>query len=364
MKELHIEFFGRVQAVTFRHKLASIANNLGIKGFIENREDGSVFCIAQGEEGILEEFLQWGQKFSFPIKLTGMKFEWHDELSKKYRDFKVKFHKNNIIADEASGLISLSKRLFKTDELNIPNHVVIIPDGNRRWARAQGWLPFVGHRKAINSDKLINMLELCGNLGIQHLSFWGFSTENWNRDPKEIKVIFDIIRNLLPELEKYMHEHQIRFRHLGRKDRLPKNLMQDMRGIEERTKSHSKINFQLCLDYGGRTSIVEAVNRIIANGLESITEQDLISNLESVGIPDPDLIIRTSGEQRTSGIMAFEGAYAELYFTNVMFPDFDTVEFERAILNYSARTRRFGGTNTKDLENIKVKLIDPDLNIA
>lgn len=364
MKELHIEFFGRVQAVTFRHKLATIANNLGIKGYIENRDDGSVFCVAQGEESTLEEFLQWGQKFSFPIKLTGMKFDWHDELSKKYRNFKVKFHKNSFIADEASGLITLSKRLFNKDELNIPNHVVIIPDGNRRWARAQGWLPYVGHRRAINSDKLTKMFEECEELGIQYLSFWGFSTENWDRDPKEIKIIFDIMINMLPDLEKYMHEHEIRFRHLGRKDRLPEKLMEAMRGVEERTKSYSRTNFQLCLDYGGRTSIVEAVNKIIANGLESITEKDLASYLESVGIPDPDLIIRTSGEQRTSGIMAFEGVYAELYFTNVMFPDFDTVEFERAILDYSARTRRFGGTNTKDLQNIKSNLIDPDLNIS
>jgi len=361
MKQLQIEFYGRVQAVTFRHKLAGIAKNLDLKGYIENREDGSVFCIVQGEESVLEEFLQWSQRFSFPVRLTGMKFDWSDNPTKKYKDFKLKFNKN-FITDEASGLYNLSKRLFNVDELNIPNHVVVIPDGNRRWARAQGWLPYVGHRRAITSNKLTEMLELCKNMGIQYLSFWGFSTENWDRDPKEIKVIFDLIAKMLPDLENYLHENKIRFRHFGRRDRIPKKLVEIMIDLENRTKNYGDLNFQLCLDYGGRTSIVNAVNKIIENGLNHITEKDLKDNLESAGIPDPDLIIRTSGEKRTSGIMAFEGIYAELYFTNVMFPDFDSIEFERAILDYSARTRRFGGTSTNDLKNINPKmLIDPDL---
>jgi len=364
MKELQIEFFGRVQAVTFRHKLAAIAKNLGINGYIENRKDGSVFCIAQGEESNLEEFLQWGQKFSFPIKLTGMKFEWHDNPEKKLKRFKINFSNNSFIGDETAGLINLSKRLFNIDELNTPNHVVIIPDGNRRWARAQGWLAYVGHRRGISSAKIKEMFEVCKEFKINYLSFWGFSTENWDRDPMEIRIIFDIMLNMLPDLENYMQENKIRFRHSGRKDGLPTKLMNAIRGVEERTKKYNKMNFQLCLDYGGRNSIVEAVNKIIANGLETITEKDLKSYLESAGIPDPDLIIRTSGEKRTSGIMAFEGIYAELYFTNVMYPDFDKVEFERAILDYSARTRRFGGTNAKDLKNITTKLIDPDLNLS
>lgn len=359
MKEIIIEFYGRVQAVSLRHQLALVAKNLNINGYIENKEDGSVYCLAQGTEAALEEFLQWCQKSSFPIKLTGMKFEWK-EPAIEYKDFKVKF-KEGFIQDEAKGLINLSKRLFVKDNLNIPNHVVVIPDGNRRWARARGWLPYIGHRKAINSNKLESMFNECKDLGINYLSFWGFSTENWDRDPKEIKEIFNIILKMLPKLKVYFDKNGVRFRHLGRKDRLPKELVAEMRKLEKETKNYSNLNFQLCLDYGGRYSIIEAVNKIISEGLTEITEQDLQSHLESAELPNPDLIIRTSGEKRTSGIMAFESVYAELYFTNVMFPDFDSLEFRRAILDYSARTRRFGGTNPNDLKNINVSLlIDPD----
>lgn len=360
MKELVIEFYGRVQAVTLRHQLSLIAKNLDLTGFIENKEGGSVYCLVQGSEPSLEEFLQWSQKITFPIKLTGMKFEWHTSIAKSYKNFKVNF-KESFIKDEAKGLINLSKRLFIKDDLNIPTHVVIIPDGNRRWARARGWLPYVGHRKAINSNKLESMFEECKEFGIKYLSFWGFSTENWDRDPKEIKEIFNIINKMLPKLKDYFHKNKVRFRHLGRKDRLPNELMKTMRDLENETKMYKNLNFQLCLDYGGRNSIVEAVNRILKEGLTEVTEQDLVSHLESSELPDPDLIIRTSGEKRTSGIMAFEGVYAELYFTNVMFPDFDANEFQRAVLDYSARTRRFGGTNINDLKNINPNLLtDPD----
>lgn len=360
MKELQIQFFGRVQAVTFRHQMANIAKNLNINGYVENKEDGSVFCLAQGEESALEEFLQWGQRFSFPVKLTGLNFEWNTP-TKKYNSFKVKFNKT-FLEDETQGLISLGKRLLIRDNLNVPNHVVVIPDGNRRWARAQGWLPYVGHKRAINSKKLEDMLNVCKDYGVNYFSFWGFSTENWDRDTKEITVIFDLVKKLLPELEQYLHDNKIRFRHFGRKDRLPSELIAVMQELEQNTKAYSSMNFQLCLDYGGRYSIIEAVNKMLEEGLSNVSEKDLKNHLESFDVPDPDLIIRTSGEKRTSGIMAYEAVYAELYFTNVMFPDFDSIEFQRALLDYSARIRRFGGTNKLDFKNLKNKtLIDPDI---
>lgn len=361
MKELEIKLFGRVQGVSLRHRISLMAKRLGLNGFVENKEDGSVYCLVQGQEDALNELLTWCQKSEFPTKLTGMNFEWRENFSKKFKDFKVVFNKN-FLSDETSSLITLGKRIFNVDNLNIPRHVVIIPDVNRRWARSQGWLAYVGHRKAATFEKIIEHFSNCKSLGIEYLSVWGFSTENWNRDNREITEIFKLIENLIPQLTALMHKEEIRFRHLGRKDRLPKSLLDKFKDLEESTKTYGKLNFQFCLDYGGRSSLVEAVNKIIEEGLSNISEEDIAKHLDSAGIPDPDLIIRTSGEKRTSGIMPFESVYAELYFTNVLFPDFDTIEFQRAILDYSARTRRFGGTASLDLKNIKPEvLIDPDL---
>lgn len=242
----------------------------------------------------------------------------------------------------------------------IPRHVVLIPDGNRRWARSKGWLAYIGHRKAGSLERIVELFYASKQLGIQYLSVWGFSTENWERDSKEVDEIFKVLFKALHGLKDLMHKEHIRFRHFGRKDRLPKDLLAAMSDLEEDTKDYTALNFNLLLDYGGRTSLIEAVNRILSKGYTQITERELKENLETNTIPDPDLIIRTSGEQRTSGVYAFEGTYAELYFTEVLFPDFTPAEFTKAIDEFSKRVRRFGGTNKKDLKNIKDQLIDPD----
>lgn len=244
---------------------------------------------------------------------------------------------------------------------NIPTHVVIIPDGNRRWARSKGWLSYVGHRKAAQQERVLELFFTSKKFGIKYLSVWGFSTENWERDKKEVDEIFKVVDKLLSKLENLFIKENIRFRHLGKKDRLPKDLYNRIKSLEDITKDYNALNFNLLLDYGGRVSIVEAVNKILQKGYSRITEKDLQENLETNGIPDPDLIIRTSGEKRTSGIYAFEGTYAELYFTDTLFPDFGSEEFRLALEDYSRRIRRFGGTSKKDLSKLKtVKLIDPD----
>jgi undecaprenyl diphosphate synthase len=362
-KQLEIYLHGRVQGVNLRRRLASFAKQLRLKGYVENLEDGSVHCKAQGEATALEELLVWCQKLDFPIRLTGMNFNWQDEFEKDYSDFDIK-KGGNFIKDEALSLMNLSRNVFSKEKINIPKHVVIIPDGNRRWAREKGWKAWVGHRRAANVERIQELFYECKEFQVAYLTLWGFSTENWDRGEKEVSEIFKVIRDNGPKLKQLFLKENIKFRHLGRKDRLPTEVMDILKDLQESTKTHTKLNFQLCLDYGGRNSIVEAVNKLIQDGVEHVDEKILMSYLDSKDLPEPDLIIRTSGEKRTSGIMPFESIYAELYFTNVYFPDFDSEQFKRAILDYSARKRRFGATHKDDLKNLaEDALVDPDENM-
>ncbi len=351
MKEIRIQLFGRVQGVNLRRRMRQIAESFNLKGYVQNLEDGSMDVVAQGNEEQIYELLSWIQKGHFPAQIKGMRFDWQDNINHQYSDFSI--NKSNIpfIVDEAHSLINLGKTIINPEEINVPNHVAIIPDGNRRWAREKGWKAWVGHQKASEIQRVSELIYECKDLGVKYLTFWAFSTENWSRDKREVNEIFKLIVKRGPQLKVLMHKEKIKFRHLGRKDRLPKDVMEVINDLVESTKDFTNLNFQFCLDYGGRYSIVEAVNKMIKAGLNEIDEDTMSKYLESSDLPDPDLIIRTSGEKRTSGIMPFESVYAELYFTNIYFPDFDAEQFKRAILDYSARTRRFGGTAKTDLMN-------------
>ncbi|OJI06925.1 di-trans,poly-cis-decaprenylcistransferase [bacterium CG10_46_32] len=249
-----------------------------------------------------------------------------------------------------------------TDKAQVPHHVVIIPDGNRRWARAKGWQPWVGHRAALQNKRMREIFKECRRSGIQYLSLWGFSTENWNRDKKEIEYLFGIFKEFVGTLSKNLHEDKIRFRLFGRRDRFPKDIIAICEQLEVDAEKYTNLNFQLCLDSGGRDDLVRAFNRMAEDGITKVDEQVISTYLDSNGIPDPDLIIRTSGEQRTSGIMAYQSVYAELYFTSVHFPDFGGEQFRLAILDYASRVRRFGGTAQEDVAGIAAgELIDPGL---
>ena len=180
-------------------------------------------------------------------------------------------------------------------------------------------------------------------LGIEYISFWGFSTENWKRDKKEVDIIFKILDNALDEFEEEFLEKKIRFRHFGRKDRISKKLLVKIKKLEEKTKNFKEFNVQLCLDYGGRDELLRTMNKLLKGKKKKIDEQTFSNSLDSQGVPDPDLIIRTSGEQRLSGLMPFQAIYAELYFTKKNFPDFDKKELRKAVKEFGRRKRRFGG---------------------
>lgn len=363
MHQLKIELWGRVQGVNFRRSLVTFAQNIRLTGYVENQMDGSVLVIAQGEQHPLEELLAWCQKGSLFTKVRAMNFVW-TETEKAFKDFKLKSDKPFFI-DEAQSLLNLGKEIINWNSVEkVPNHVVIIPDGNRRWAREKGWKPWVGHRKASEYERIKALFDMCKQSGIKYLTFWALSTENWlERDPMEQKVLFEIFRKLIEQMRVDFQKEGIRFRHMGRKDRLPKDIIEKIDIIEEETKNNTFLNIQVCMDYNGRDEIVRAYQKMMTENVqpEQVNEELILKYLDSNGIPDPDFIIRTSGERRTSGIMAYQGVYAELYFTNVYFPDFDEEQFYRAIVDYSNRVRRFGGTSEADLKNVNPDdLIDPE----
>jgi len=340
MEEIEIELFGRVQGVGFRHFIREQAGKLGVRGFVRNRSEGSVLIVAQGEKEKLEVFLYNVQKGPRLSKVEGVSYFWR-KAGKSYESFEVALDMN-FVKDQTRNLVTLGKRVLNIKRA-VPRHVAIIPDGNRRWARAKGLKASEGHRKAGSMEHLTGLINEAQKLGVEYITFWFFSTENWKRDSKELKVLFDLISKGLKELEKEAIKNKVRFRHLGRKDRLPKELLKVIEQAEKSTKNFDKYNLQLCLDYGGRDEIARAMNKMLKSGMQEIKEEDIERYLDSNGIPDPDLIIRTSGERRMSGFMPFQGTYSEFYFADLHFPDFGPQELRRAVEEFSARRRRFGG---------------------
>lgn len=224
----------------------------------------------------------------------------------------------------------------------IPHHLAIIPDGNRRWARERGLPTLEGHRKGFDAFKDIS--RTARDLGIHTLTIWGFSTENWKRDKKEVDYLMDLFEKIIGDFSGELIEDEVRFVHLGRKDRLPKSLVTKISALEEKTKSFSKHVFNVALDYGGQDEILRASEKLKAANLE-VTSENLDQFLDTTDQPhpNPDLIIRTSGEMRTSGLMIWQAAYAEFYSEPDHFPDFNKEKLVRALEEYSRRERRFGG---------------------
>jgi undecaprenyl diphosphate synthase len=222
-----------------------------------------------------------------------------------------------------------------------PLHLAIIPDGNRRWAKTQGWLPWKGHESAM--ENVWTLIEWCRNdsrIGV--LSIWGFSTENWKRSDEEVDKLMEIFENfLISQREEFLRLH-IRLVHSGRRDRLPQSLLTLIDALAEETKGEKDFTFQLCLDFGGKDETVQAVQRVLAARL-SITEESVRSHLDHPELPDIDLILRTSGEQRTSGFSLWQGAYAEWMFLQKHFPELTPEDLNMAVTAFAKRTRRFGG---------------------
>lgn len=232
--------------------------------------------------------------------------------------------------------------------LKIPKHVAIIMDGNRRWAKKQGKKSVEGHDHAA-MNVVEPIIEHCAQLNIPYVTFWAFSTENWKRDKDEIQALFSIFRKGLKTLADRFIKKGARLNVLGQVDRFPQDIAQKVQKLIQKSKNNDQITVSFALNYGGRDEVLRAVKKIIKKGYQAkeITEELFSSMLDTADLPDPDLIIRTGGEVRLSGFLPWQSVYSELYFTDTLFPDFDTKQFNKALQDYTQRDRRFGGNSKK-----------------
>ena len=216
-------------------------------------------------------------------------------------------------------------------------------DGNGRWAEKRGLSRIEGHRAGLEAARKI-IRYLC-DLGLDYITLYSFSTENWRRPTDEVKELLKLTEESLAADYDELQARGIRLRHLGRLDRLPSGLQRTLRYTLEMTKNNTGTVLSLAFDYGGRAEIVDAARRIIKGGLaaDSIDETLFSRYLYTAGLPDVDLVVRTSGEMRLSNFLLWQSAYSELYFTDVLWPDFGQAELDKALADYSRRERRFGG---------------------
>jgi undecaprenyl diphosphate synthase len=230
-------------------------------------------------------------------------------------------------------------------------HVAIIMDGNRRWAKAHGLDPIKGHEQAAK-NAVEPLIEKCAELGINFVTFWAFSTENWKRDETELKGLFDVFRFALGPLAIRFIQKGARLRILGDINRFPSDIAKKTLDIINKSAKNNKITVTFALNYGGRDEILRAVKKLVTDKIspEKIDETLFSSYLDTAGIPDPDLIIRTGGEQRLSGYLPWQSVYSELYFTPIMFPDFTPDQLTLAINEFLKRDRRFGSDSPKKIK--------------
>ncbi len=225
----------------------------------------------------------------------------------------------------------------------MPSHVAIIMDGNGRWAERRGLPRIDGHQAGV--DNIHRVVACLNRHHIRYVTLYGFSTENWNRPEDEVNALFQLLEERIEAEAARLHQHGVRIRHLGRLDRISPVLRQRIRNAVKLTRNNDGMTLSIAFDYGGRDDILEAVRRLIAEGISSqVINEDLFNSyLYTAGLPEVDLIIRTGGELRTSNFLLWQAAYSEYYFTRVLWPDFGRRQIERALLSYSQRQRRFGG---------------------
>ena len=230
--------------------------------------------------------------------------------------------------------------------MEIPRHVAIILDGNGRWAKKRGMPRTYGHTEgAKNVEKIIRA---AGDLGIEYLTFYAFSTENWSRSKTEVSALMTLFRQYLKTCRRDADKNQMRVKVLGDVKGLALDLQEQIKELEDYTAKFDRIKVQIAVNYGGRDEITRAMKKIageIARGelaANDITQETIEEHLDTAGAPDPDLLIRTSGELRLSNFLPWQVVYSEFYFTNVPWPDFDKAELKKAVVSYGERQRRFG----------------------
>ncbi len=235
------------------------------------------------------------------------------------------------------------------DQNNLPQHVAIIMDGNGRWAKKRGMIRTFGHQNALKAVR--DAIEFCNEQGIPYLTLYAFSSENWNRPAIEVNMLMSLLLNTIKKETKSLQEKGVKVKVIGNTDNLPKEVRKELNSLVKETENNKKGTLLLALSYGAKEEILNATRKIATEvaekkiSTEQIDEEFFSSHLYTKDIPDVDLLIRTSGEQRISNFLLWQVAYAELYFTNVLWPDFNKEEFLKAIEFYQSRERRFGKTS-------------------
>lgn len=231
---------------------------------------------------------------------------------------------------------------------HIPDHVAIIMDGNGRWAKARGLPRLAGHKAG--TENLRRIIRGCVECGIHYLTIYAFSTENWGRPADEVAGLMTIIEDVIEKELDELNREGVQLRHIGHLEQLEPSLQQKVRRAIEITRNNSRLILNIAFNYGGRDEILCAVSRMLADKIspDQVTPELFNGYLFTSGTPDPDLIIRTSGEMRISNFLIWQAAYAEWYFTPTYWPDFDGEELRKAIFAYSERDRRFGKVSSKD----------------
>lgn len=242
-----------------------------------------------------------------------------------------------------------------TPSLNIPpeklpRHVAIIMDGNGRWALSRGLPRLAGHKAG--TENLRRVIRSTVEFGVKYLTIYAFSTENWGRPLEEVRGLMSILEDVLDKELAELHAEGVQLRHIGRLERLSPKLQKKVLEAIELTKNNDRLVLNVAFNYGGRDEIVHAIQKIIRDGIpaEQVTDELVSQYLYTAGVPDPDLIIRTSGELRVSNFLIWQAAYSEWYVTPTYWPDFDQEEYRRALEAFAQRDRRFGKVSSKEFE--------------
>lgn len=240
-----------------------------------------------------------------------------------------------------------NNQLYDINLSKVPTHIAIIMDGNGRWAKKRFLPRAAGHKAGVEAIR--EVVKECSRLGVGHLTLYAFSTENWKRPKLEVDALMNLLSTYLRKEVSELHKNNVRLTTIGNINELPSQCIKELNSAIELTKDNTGLNLNLALNYGSRSDIKNAVLDIVKNcksgkiDIEDINEDTIKDYLSTKSIPDPDLIIRTSGEERLSNFLMWEAAYSEFYFTDVHWPDFDSKELNKAIYVYQTRDRRFGG---------------------
>lgn len=236
------------------------------------------------------------------------------------------------------------KAKVEVNDLNydaMPKHIAIIMDGNGRWAKKRGLPRTLGHKAGVEAIR--GIVKECNKLGIKYLTLYAFSTENWVRPQDEVNALMNLLVEYLKNEFEELNSNNVVINHIGDISKLPKKCQDELISAYNKTKNNTGVVLNLALNYGGRNEIVSAVNEMLKNNIKSITEEEFNKYLYTANMPDPDIIIRPSGEQRLSNFMLWQCAYSEFWYADICWPDFKENDLHKAIYDYQKRDRRFGG---------------------